>query len=140
MSKSAIQVINNTSQSFIENGILGLGNIIYRFGPNLCVNNNALSIMGAGYYSILASATILPTAAGQVTLELYRNGVPIPGASATVNATSTTIPITIALPPTMIKVNYNGSCPCERIPESITIVATTGEGTATSVSTQAIKI
>lgn len=140
MSKSAIQILNNTSQAFIENGDISLGNIIYRFGPNLGINGNALSIIGAGYYSISVSATILPSEAGQVTLSLYRNGVLIPGASATTNAASTTVPMTITLPSIIVKENYNGGCPCEQIPDSITLVATTGAGTAITVVTQAIKI
>ena len=140
MSKSAIQIVNNASQSFIENSNIGLGNIIYRFGPNLGLNNNSLNIIGAGYYSINVSATVLPSAAGQVTLQLFRNGTAITGASATVNLTSTTVPTTIVLPTAMVKVNYSGGCPCEKLPESVSLVVTTGEGVITSVTTQAIKL
>lgn len=139
MSKSVIQIVNNTSQSLIENGTINLGSIIYRFGPNLGINNGDLSIVGAGYYSVNISITVIPSAEGQVTVELYQNGSPITGASATVNASSTTVPITITLPPTMIKVNYSGNCPCERLPETVTLVMTTGSGTVTQVVTQASK-
>lgn len=139
MSKSVIQIVNNTSQAIVENGTINLGSIIYRFGPNLCMNNGALSIAGAGYYGIEVSATILPSAQGQVTMELYQNGSPINGASATINASSTTVPVTLALPPTMVKINYNGNCPCERLPESVSLVLTTGAGTISNVVTQASK-
>lgn len=138
MSKSVIQIINNTSQAIVENGTINLGSVVARFGPNLSMSNGALNIVGAGYYGIAVSATILPSAEGQVTMELYQNGVSIKGASATINATSTTVPVTLTLPPTMVRINYNG-CPCERLPESITLVLSTGAGTVSNVVTQASK-
>ena len=95
MSKSVIQIINNTSQAIVENGTINLGSVVARFGPNLSMSNGALNIVGAGYYGIAVSATILPSAEGQVTMELYQNGVSIKGASATINATSTTVPVTL---------------------------------------------
>lgn len=139
MSKSVIQIVNVTSQSVVENGTVNLGSIIYRFGPNLSTNNGALIITGTGYYGVEISATILPSAAGQVTMELYQNGVPITGASASIEASSTTVPVTLTLPPTMVKINYSGDCPCERLPETISLVLTTGAGTVSNVVTQASK-
>jgi len=139
MSKSAIQLINSTSQAVIENGTINMGSIIYRFGPNLTAGNGSLIIAGAGYYSVNVSATILPSAAGQVTMELYQNGNPIKGAIVSENAASTTVPITLTLPPIMVKINYNGNCPCDSLPENITLVLTTGAGTVSSVVTQASK-
>lgn len=103
MSKAAIYVANTTEQVVAINGVLSLGSVIRRFGCNNCGNpiidlaGNAISLNGSGYYDVDVSVVVTPTAAGTVTLTLYQDGVPVPGAtaSATVAAVDTTVTLPI---------------------------------------------
>ena len=83
MSKSAIYTVNQSAQNVAVNGIINLGTIIRRFGPNLDLSGDAIMLNGAGYYDIDASITLAPTAAGNVTITAYKDNVAIPGATAT---------------------------------------------------------
>lgn len=83
MSKSAIYVANTSAQDVLVDGIINLGTVIRRFGPNLNLAGNAIQVAGAGYYEINASITAAPTAAGDVTVTVYKDGTPLQGATAT---------------------------------------------------------
>lgn len=63
---------------------LPLGTIIRRFGNNINMSGTGINIEGAGYYKVDASVSILATAAGNATVALYKDGVAVPGAEATV--------------------------------------------------------
>lgn len=83
--KSAIFTANTAAQAVPVGGTLALGSIIRRYGCDLNLNGNSITINGcndAGYYDVKASVTAAPTAAGTVTVTLFRNGVAIPGATA----------------------------------------------------------
>lgn len=85
MAKSAIFTANTTAQTVAVGGTLSLGSIIRRYGCDLNLNGNSIAINGcndAGYYDVKASVTAAPTAAGTVTVSLFRNGVAVPGATA----------------------------------------------------------
>ena len=47
------------------------------------VNGNGLTICEPGYYDVDVSVTVLPTAATPITATLLRDGVAVPGATAT---------------------------------------------------------
>ena len=96
MSRSAIYVANVSPQNVLEDGTIGLGTIIRRFGCNLNLAGNGIQIQGAGYYDIDASITVTPTAAGVLTIQVMKDNVPVQGATAsfTVEADSVyTLPI-----------------------------------------------
>lgn len=63
---------------------LPLGTIIRRFGNNINMSGTGINIEGAGYYKVDASVSILATTAGNATVALYKDGVAVPGAEATV--------------------------------------------------------
>lgn len=86
MSKSALYTANTSNQTIQDNGIISPGTIIRRFGPNINLVGNAIQITGAGYYEFNSSITIAPTAEGEVTVAIYKDGVPIQGATATETA------------------------------------------------------
>ena len=90
MSKSAIYTVNSSAQNVAVNGTISLGTIIRRYGPNLNLSGNAVSVSGGGYYDIDASITVAPTAAGNVTVTAYKDNVAIPGATATGSTTAAT--------------------------------------------------
>ena len=83
MSKSAIYTANTFEQNVLEDGIINLGTIIRRYGPNINLSGNAIQIGGVGYYDVDANFTVAPTAIGDFTITMYKNGDPVPGASAT---------------------------------------------------------
>jgi hypothetical protein len=83
MSKSAIYVVNTSVQDVLVDGIINPGTVVRRFGPNLNLAGNAIQVAGAGYYEINASITIAPTAAGDVTVTAYKDGVALQGAVVT---------------------------------------------------------
>lgn len=79
-------------------GAIPLGSIIRRFGCNINLNGNGIIINGAGYYDFDIVLTVLPAAAGAITATLMRDGVAVPGATATATAAAigdaVTLPIT----------------------------------------------
>lgn len=105
MSKSAIFTANTVAQTVPVGGTLALGSIIRRYGRDNCdceilnLNGNSITINGcndAGYYDVKASVTAAPVAAGTVTVTLFRNGVAVPGATA--SAAVSTAGNSVALP------------------------------------------
>ena len=83
MSKSALYVANTSAQDVTVDGIITPGTIIRRFGPNITLSGNAIQVAGAGYYEFDASITAEATAAGEIIVTIYKDGVPLQGATAT---------------------------------------------------------
>ena len=83
MSKSALYVANTSNQTVQVDGIITPGTIVRKYGPNIGLAGNAIQIAGAGYYEINASLTAEATAAGEITVTVYKDGVPLQGATAT---------------------------------------------------------
>lgn len=101
MSKSLIYTANSNAQTVAVGNVANFGNTIRRYGCNCQNNSTALVANGCGYYDIDVNTTFTATA-GTVTLSLYKDGAPIPGATASVTAAAdTTYTITI---PTAIRV------------------------------------
>lgn len=83
MSRSFIYCANQSVQTIQENGIVSPGSVIRRFGCNCNLIGNGIELRGEGYYQIIASITLDPTATGGVTVTLLQDGTPITGAVAT---------------------------------------------------------
>lgn len=87
MSKSAIYTANTTITSGIISGsTLPLGTTIRRFGCNAQLSGNGILLNGQGYYDVDVAITLAPSALDTLTVQLYKDGVPVPGAVATVTA------------------------------------------------------
>lgn len=96
MSKSAIYTVNTAAPTVAVNGTIPLGNTIRRYGTCIRQDGNTISICGKGYYLVTASVTASPTAAGNVTVSLLKDGVAVPGATGTATvAAAGTADITI---------------------------------------------
>lgn len=80
--KSGIFVSNQASQSAASGSTLDLGTVIRRFGSNVALSGNGIMISGSGYYDVDATVIAAPTATGTVTVSLYKDGVAVPGATA----------------------------------------------------------
>lgn len=62
-----------------------------------CAGTAIVKLAGAGLYSGAFNANFTATATGPVTFQLFRNGVLVPGAEATHQATAA-VPIAVAFP------------------------------------------
>lgn len=85
---SAIYCVNSTGQAYQANSQIPFGHAVRRYGCNCGLDGDAIVLRGSGYYLVDAVLVTTPTAAGEITAQLLGNGVPIPGASATVTATA----------------------------------------------------
>ena len=139
MSKAALQASNTTMQAVIANGLINVGTIKLRFGRDIGLSNGSVSFKTCGYYAIDALVTIQPTAIGEVAIKLQHNGVDIPGAIAYGYATEASQNVTIPLS-SMIRVVCQNGCPCESIPDTVSIVLVEGPGNVTSVLTEVAKL
>lgn len=128
MSRSLIQTTNQSSQTVAENSIISLGSVLRRFGCNCRLSGNAIEVEGEGYYKIDATVTAVPTAAGNVTVALYEDGVQIPSATATESVTATDSPVTLPIVTTIRK-----GCCCVGASQ-LTLVLEQGASEVTNVS------
>lgn len=132
MSRSVIYTNNGTSQNVSDGGAISLGNIIRRYGCNCQLLNNAINLDGTGYYDISGTVTLVPSAAGTVTVTGYQDGNIIPGvvSSGTVAAEDTTITLPI--------VGMIRNVCCQTV-SNLTFVLSGGEAEITNVSMKVTK-
>ena len=55
------------------------GNVQRRFGKNLQLDGGSIVAFGSGYYDVEINANLIATAAGELSLQVYQDGLPIPG-------------------------------------------------------------
>lgn len=88
--KSALYAAMQTPSAVAVGGVIPLGSLIRRYGYDVSLNGNAVNITGgnqsAGYYDVDASLTVAPAAVGTVTVTLFKDGVAVPGATASATA------------------------------------------------------
>ena len=133
MSKSLIQTVNQSSQAVAANSIIDLGSVIRRFGCNLRLNGNAIEVDGAGYYTVDCNVTLAPTTAGNVTVTLCKNGVPLTGATATGSVSTAGNPVTLP-----IQTTIREGCACDG-GTALTLVLVAGASTVSNVAVRAEK-
>lgn len=134
MSRSLIQVANQSNQTVAANSIIGLGSVQRRFGCNCRLSGNGIELDGQGYYTVDANVSVAPTAAGPVTIALFNNGVQVPGAIAYGNATAADELVNLTLVATLRQ-----GCCCDSA-DNLTLVLVEGEGTVQNVSMRVEKI
>lgn len=125
--KSAIYTANTTAIAVAVNGIIPLGETIRRFGTNLSQSGNTITARGRGYYDVNVSVSAEATAAGDVTVSLLSDGIPVPGATATVSATAAGDIVNLAFPG-MIRL----LCECDS--SNLTLQLTDGAATMQNVA------
>ena len=133
MSKSLIQTTNISTQTVAVGSVVSLGSVLRRFGCNCRLNGNAIEIEGEGYYAVDVDLTATPTAAGNVTVSVLKDGVAIPSATATNSVStvgnSTTLPIN-----TTVRLG----CKCDGA-SSLTVVLVAGAGVVSNISMRVVK-
>ena len=133
MSKSLIQVANQSTQTVAPNSIISLGSVQRRFGCNCRLSGNAIEISGEGYYEVEAAVSLAPTATGDVAVALYENGVQIPGAIAYATAAAAGDSVTLPLVATIRQ-----GCCCDSA-DNLTCVLVEGASTVRNVSLRVVK-
>lgn len=96
--KSAIYTAMQTPTEVTVNGVIPLGSLIRRYGCDISLNGNAVNIVGKGYYDVDVSVTAAPSAAGTVTATLIKDGVVVPGATASATASAAGDSAVLAFP------------------------------------------
>ena len=132
MSRSAIYIANISSQNVLENGVITLGTIIRRFGPNLNLAGNAIQVAGSGYYDLTATVTLEPAAAGTATIKILKDNVEVQGATASATVAETDTSITLP-----INCLIRENCPCCDTLSNITFVL---EGVGAEITNVAIVV
>ena len=128
MSRSLIQVANQSTQAVALNSIISLGSTQRRFGCNCRLSGNGIEVNGEGYYVVDADVSIAPTAAGLVTVALYNNGVQVPGAIAYGSVTTAGNPTSLS-----INATVRQGCCCDSA-DNLTLVLLAGAGNVQNVS------
>lgn len=91
MSKSAIYAGNALAQEFVETGTtIDFGSIVRRYGCNTALSGGNVVVDGAGYYDVDTNVTFTADAVGTAVVQLYKDGLAIPEAKATVTTAATT--------------------------------------------------
>lgn len=129
MSRSILYAANTTAQTTVATGtVIDFGRIVRRYGSNLNLSGGNVTTMGMGYYDFDANVSFTAGGAGTATIQLYKDGTAIPGASATFTTESATR-YAITIPFTT-----RDRCCCE---STITAVVS---GVAGSVTNAAINV
>ena len=132
MSKSLIQVANQTNQVLTANSIIGLGSVQRRYGCNLRLSGNGIECVGEGYYEIDGTVSLAPTAEGEVSVAVYKDGVQVPGIIAFATVAAAGDLVTLPLVGTIRQ-----SC-CDTV-DNLTLVLQDGDATVTNVSLRVVK-
>ncbi len=99
--KSLIYTAMQTPTAVAVGGIIPLGTIVRRYGCNCNLNGNGIAINGQGYYDVDVSVEAVPDAAGTVTVQLLKDGVAVPGATAAATVAAVANTVTLAFPATV---------------------------------------
>lgn len=102
---------------------------VFLYGCDISLNGNAVNIVSKGYYDVDVSITVSPTAAGTVTATLIKDGVVVPGATASANAAAGA-PVALAFPALVRQA-------CCASGSALSLVLT---GTASTVSNVALRV
>lgn len=123
--KSLLYANNQNAQTVVAAGTaVNFGNVVRKYGCDINMSGGN-PVIGPGYYSTDVNITFLAGATGTETFQIYKNGVAVPGAEATITtADETTYSVTI---PCIIR----NCCPCGA---TITVVASGVAGTVTNAS------
>lgn len=140
-------LLNNASQTLLTNGLVNLGSP-YRKYCKKCngvstftASGTSVSLNQSGIYHVTVKAVASGTAAGNVTLQLNSNGLPLPGASSTETITTATTELRTFVIDYYIKVD-TARILCETVmePQSLTITNTGIGATILNIVTNIDKV
>lgn len=94
---SALYTVNAAGTQLVPNAQVPFGSAIRRFGRNINLDGDSISVRGSGYYKVDCSITVEPSAAGNITVQLFNDGIAVPGASARTTAGAADDPVNLNL-------------------------------------------
>lgn len=127
--KSILYGANQATQTVAVNGVINFGSVVRKYGCNAYMSGGNAVITGVGYYDIDTNFRLVATAAAASTITLYKDGVAIPGAIATVNPAAIGDVVSVSIPAVV-----KNLCGCE---QTITAVLT---GAGANLSDAAIVV
>lgn len=97
---SAIYAANSNSQAIAANTatVINFGQVIRAYGPNTNISGGNVTINNYGYYVGDTNFSITSAAGTTVTVQIYKDGVLIPGATATQVLGTGTTEIAVSIP------------------------------------------
>ena len=104
------------------NSIIPFTNVIIEKGSTATMVNNSIQLNAKGVYEVKFNASFTPAEAGDITIQLYINGLPYAPAKVTVSATvgnSFSIPFQ-----TLVPVSHNTTPCCSSLPDVLTVMCT----------------
>lgn len=87
--RSTLYMANTQTQVLAANSVISFGTIIRRYGQNITGTDSTVEVTGQGYFDVDANFSILGTGTGTAIITLYKDGVAIPGATATITTADT---------------------------------------------------
>lgn len=90
--KSALDAYSITPRTYLTNGNIIYDNTYIHNGQSIeyTVGSSTANIVKSGLYLVMFSADAIATVTGDISLQLFRKGVEVPGAEATITAANTT--------------------------------------------------
>lgn len=144
--RAEISIVNLTPATVAVGSTLPLGAVTRRFGNTKGCNGcctpvlnlsgtSAIVINESGYYDFNVNVTFTAATAGNATITMLLNGVPVPGFTATTNiATATTQAATLTICAPDIRVFCNG------VPATVTFVVSGIAITTSNIAVSAHKL
>lgn len=88
MCKSILYGANTGTQAVVAGNPINFGGTVRRFGRDLNMSGGNAMAYGPGYYEVNTNLTFVADTAGEVNIAVYKDGMMITGAKASVPGTS----------------------------------------------------
>lgn len=138
---------NITTQTVPALGLVDLGTVYRRYcTKDVCgfrtfeVTGDSISIQHPGMYAVTVTATFTAPAAGDVTLQLYEDGVAVPGALATETITTADTEVRTVSFEYLILVNCTRVLNSTAIVKNISVVNTGVEADISNIVVNVLKV
>ena len=116
-------------------GIVPFTSVSLKKGQTVELNGvNSIQLNKCGVYEVIFNATALAGTAGNVTIEMTKNGVTQPQATTTITGATTTTAVNVPIS-TLVQVKDNNSCCCCDAP---TILQFLNTGVAITADTNVV--
>ena len=139
--KSTLNAYTNSAQTVVAEGVVNFNNNNPLTGCSVChaAGSSTVQIVKPGLYlvTVNADAATTATAGGTITLQLFNNGILVPGATATETTTADTSIVSLAFS-TIIRVL--NSCSCVNNQTNLTVVNTGVEVTLSNANVVVVKL
>ena len=132
MCTSVLYTVNAVTTTAALGVPIDLGTVIRRKNCGVSTDGSVVRLEENGYYAVDVSATFSAAAAGNVTLTLYKDGVAVPGATATETITTASTELRSVEIPAVVRL----SGPCGTT-GALTVVAS---GNAPTVSNITVRV